>query len=204
MEKDWKSCHLSWIKDHKDFVPKHHIGFTESYYDIMEEIYNHPACSQSYAENCYYRDECWMKEKNEMKMLILKRVNAKTSHFVTIGFNHQTWSIDKCVKVIETIMSFDWIEKGKAVFELHRANGQHPHCHFLIDSILPKSKILEKLWATKGIKKIVLNKSFIDYKSENHNHRNYINGQKTEDKMEYVRMDEKWREANNIPQFFEK
>lgn len=204
MEEDHKSAHLDWIKNHSDFIPRNHYDFTESYFNIMKQIYSHPLCSQAYAENCYTNDLNWVEEKEKIRLKLLQKLKTSSRHFVTIGFNHQIWSIKKCVEVIQTIMSFDWITKGKAVFELHRINGEHPHCHILFESILPKSKILEKIWATKGIKKVVLSKSFIDYKSENHNHQNYINGQKTDEKMKYVQMDQNWRESNDIPQFFEK
>ena len=144
------------------------------------------------------------KKSNNLLFQLEKELSATTSHFVTIGFNHQTWNIPQCVGVIETIMSCDWITSGRAVFELHRSNGLHPHCHFLIDSVLPKSKILEKIWAIKNIKKVVLNKSFIDYKIKNQSHDNYIHGNKVEEKMQYVELDRIWRDKNNIKQFWEK
>lgn len=201
---DWKAAHLCWISDRKSFVPKDFVGFTESYFDIMEQIYSNKACSQMYAKRCYLADLKWLEDKTKMNYQLKKELDIKHQHFITIGFNHQTWSIDKCVAVIEKIMSFSWILKGRAVFELHRSNGEHPHCHFLIECLEPKSKILEKLWATKGLKKVVLSKSFIDYKEVNHNHSNYIMGIKQEDKMPFVEKDKEWREANNIKEYWEK
>jgi len=204
MESDWKTAHLAWISERPNYIPKNFIGFTEPYYDIMAEIYSHKSCSQAYAEKCYLDDMAWVEEKKRMNYELKKKLEIKTEHFITIGFNHQTWSITKCVAVIEKIMSFDWIVKGRAVFELYRSNGEHPHCHFLIESLEPKSKIIEKIWATRGIKKVVLAKSFIDHKEVNHNHSKYIMGIKQDSKMPFVEKDREWREANNINQYWEK
>lgn len=201
---DWKSAHLAWLLKHSGFCPKDSQLYTESHFDIMKQIYSKPACSQEFARTMFLRDLEWYRKSQRLEMELLKQLDSNTEHFVTIGFNHQTWSIQKCVSVIENILSFDWINKAKAVFELYRVNGEHPHVHILLESVLPKSKILEKIWATKGIKKVVLSKSFIDYKSKNQSHDNYINGQKTDEKMKYVQMDSEWREKNNIPHCFQK
>lgn len=200
---DWKSAHLKWISENPKFVSKTYNGEI-SYLDIMKQVYSNPKSSQEYAKITFARDLDWKKKSNSLVHQLEKELNATTQHFVTIGFNHQTWNIKSCVDIIEKIMSYEWITKGRAVFELHRSNGQHPHAHFLIDTVEPKSKILEKIWRAKGIKKIVLKKSFIDYKIKNQNHDNYIRGIKADEKMPYVQMDEKWRDENNIPQYFEK
>lgn len=201
---DFKSIHLNWLSTHKDFKPRHSEDWDVPYYEIMKFTYSQTNATQEYAQRCFVEDMTWHKQ---VQTVINEYLTAKTSsvrHFITIGLNHQTWSIPLGIKLIETILHFDWVESGKAVFELHRENGIHPHIHFLIDSKLPKSKILEKIWATKGIKKIVLQKSFIDYKPAMPYHEKYIVGDKTEDKIIYVNKDSVWRVENNIKHLYEK
>lgn len=63
---------------------------------------------------------------------------------------------------------------------------------------------MEKIWAAKGIKKVCLKKSFIDYKIAADYHSDYVNGIKVKEKMKYVEKDIHWRLINNIPEVFEK
>ena len=65
-----------------------------------------------------------------------------------------------------------------------------------------KSKVLEKLWAAGGIKKVCLTKSFIDYKIAEEYHYKYIKGEKKESKMPFVEQDKIWRNKNKINDFF--
>jgi len=201
---DYKSLHLNWIKSNKNFVPKNGNDLSEPYYDIMRFTYQQPNSSQNYAKICLIEDIEWKKKSCKVLGELSIATSSSTRHFVTIGFNHQTWSVASCVAVIKRIMALDWIDNATAVFELHRENGEHPHCHFLIDTKFTKSKILEKLWAVKDIKKIVLQKSFIDYKVAQDYHVKYINGDKIENKMPYVEKDILWRQENNIEQLFKK
>lgn len=201
---DWKSAHLTFLWKHKNFIPKHAQDYTESYYDIMKEVYNHPACSQEYARKMYLADLEWQKKSQKLEIELLKQLDTKSTHFITIGFNHQTWTVSKVKDIIERILCCDWISKCRIVFEYYRTNGEHPHIHILMDSVLAKSKILEKIWALKGIKKIVLSKSFIDYKVAGYQHTAYIAGEKTEDKMKYVQMDKEFRKQNAIEDYYEK
>jgi hypothetical protein len=199
---NYKSLHLAWVKSHPTFVPKYSEDYTLPYYDILRELYNHPACSNEFAKKCLVSDLDW-KKKSE-KLLNELYFTQPTKHFVTIGFNHQTWTVGKCVALIQNILTFDWITGAKCVFEKHRENGEHPHVHLLIDSILPKSKILEKIWAAKGIKKLVLKKSFIDYKPAMDYHEKYILGDKQEAKIPYIEKDRIWRQENQINHLYEK
>lgn len=203
-EEDWKSIHLNWIKRNPNFVPKNGDDLSEPYYEIMKFTYQNPNATQVYAKRCLVEDIEWKKKSDKIISELFAINQSSISHFITIGFNHQTWSVSQCVNLINLIMNFDWVDGGKAVFELNRENGQHPHCHFLIQSKLPKSKIIEKIWAAKGIKKIVLQKSFIDYKVAMPYHDKYVLGDKQDDKLKYVEMDRQWREKNNIKHLFEK
>lgn len=204
MDEDFKSIHLAWIARNPKFVPQYGSDYSESYLDIMKQVYSNPNCSQAWAKKCFAADLLWKKKVDDVIMKFLSMNQTCSFHFITVGFNHQTWNIPDCVKLIETIMSYDWVVSCKAVFELHRANGEHPHAHFLIQSSLTKSKILEKMWAAKGIKKLVLKKSFIDYKVGQSHHELYVTGMKVDEKMIYVAMDNEWRDNNNIKHLFEK
>jgi len=78
---------------------------------------------------------------------------SNLEYFVTIGFNHQTWNIPHCVAAIQKVLSSKWLKDGEAVFELHRANGEHPHAHFslILENPLPKSKVVEKIFKLAGM-----------------------------------------------------
>lgn len=203
---DYITAHLSWIKNNPQFVPQGYAQFSAyTYFEIMTELYANPRVKQNHAEMLYEADQLWLEKCSQIKKTMFKRVKTKpTTCFVTIGFNHQTWSIQSCIDVINKIKSFDWVKSFQGCFELHRQNGEHPHCHMIIDTDETKSKVLEKIWATKGIKKIVLKKSFIDYKVCEDYHYKYIHGDKIESKILYVNKDNLWRVQNDIPHLFEK
>lgn len=204
---DYKSAHLSWVKSHPNFIPERTAMVGTEYFESLKFLYY--SVESKYVDNkfAYQLRESDIIYDDSLKLDLLP--NSVTTDapkfFVTIGFNHQTWNINTCVKVIETILSFDWIISCRSVFELHRENGEHPHCHFLMETTkMYKSKILEKIWATRGIKSVCLKKSFIDCKPAEQYHEDYINLIKQESKMKYVAMDTKWRSRHNIPEHFTK
>jgi len=207
---DYKSLHIVWIKSHPNFMPKFASDYGSTMYiDVMKRLYINPRVTNECAKMFFDSDRKWFDSSNSIiKEMVKQDRKGQDSQklFITIGFNHQTWSIPECVKVIEKIKQYDWIKGLKARFELHRTNGEHPHVHFLIElnEQIPKSKVLEKLWATKGIKKICLAKSFIDYKLAQDYHNAYIMLDKCDEKMDCVNKDIKWRSENNIPELFEK
>lgn len=206
---DYKSLHLQWILKRPNFLPQG--DHYDDYHLVMWTLYQKPNVTQELAKTFFeYDRKCILVYDqliSELNKQDLKEINSKSDKlFITIGFNHQTWTISDCVKVIENIIAFDWIKSCTAKFELFRENGEHPHCHFLIELThkIPKSKVLEKLWATKGIKKVCLKKSFIDYKIAEAYHDDYVNGIKKESKMKYVALDQEWRLINNVPEVFQK
>lgn len=201
--------HLQWIKKHPLFIPDWCIlDHTESYFNVMTLIYKESPTMPQICIDRFFRDDLRVFDEYENAMNLIKtsyNIGAKSlSYFCTIGFNHQTYTIEKCVDVINTILTFPWVLSCRAVFEFHRENGEHPHCHFLISTEIQKSKVLEKIWATKGIKKVCLKKSFIDVKVALPAHAKYIMLDKQQSKMAYVAKDIIWRKKNAIPEFFEK
>jgi len=203
------NAHLAWISQNPRFVPYNFVIIgSATYLDTMRELY----CSRSrnYMSedivNRLFRGDLLHHQQTQSHITqLLKQINKddKNEFFITIGFNHQTYTISQCVKVIESILTFDWILSCRAVFEFYRENGEHPHVHFYITSCIKyRSKIIEKLWATKGIKQVCLKKSFIDCKNALEYHKKYIMLNKTESKLPYIEKDKIWRLENSIPEFF--
>lgn len=211
------TLHLQWIRTHPLFIPEtpipsHHKG---TYFEFMQIVYdNTPDKACDMLANIYFSDDLRFSDSYETRLAAAKlqyRIGEKIlTHFTTIGFNHQTYTIPKCKAVIDKIISFPWVLKCRAVFEFHRENGTHPHVHLLITTDITGSKVREKIWAAEGIKNIVLANNgrkpstFIDTKPALPNHFNYVLLIKQESKMQYVAKDIVWRKANNIPEFYEK
>lgn len=145
-----------------------------------------------------------MERYNEIQRILSCKTEDNKTYFVTIGFNHQTWDIPHCCELIQRVVDASWVAKGQGKFELYRANGEHPHAHFILEleNAMPKSKVVEKIYKLKGMKKFVLKKNFIDIKATNEQHKLYITGIKQEAKMPYVKKDEEWRNRNNVPDMF--
>lgn len=206
---DYKSLHLAFLKSNPQFCPKFSQDYSEPYFNIMSELYRNRHVTNSHAQTFFESDMQWQKACSDAIKSRIKEAHKSDPTapvFVTIGFNHQTWNIASCVKVIETIVKRDYIKTIHAVFEYHRENGLHPHVHMLITPSEPltKSKLIEKIWATAGIKNVCLKKSFIDYKLAADYHHKYINLDKQDSKTQYVAKDIEWRLQNGIPEFWKK
>lgn len=212
----FRDAHILWAKNHKDFVQQIHMSSHSeiSYIDVLHQMYygiiNQPDYMakdlESLAKYQLEKDMARFADAQVAIAQILLPQSEKPDWFVTLGFNHQTWSVDKCKEVIQKVLNLPFIQEAQAVFELYRENGQHPHCHFYIvtNNKIPKSKILEKIWAVAGIKKVILNKNFIDVKIGQPVHKGYVRGKKQDYKLQYVEKDMDWRKENNIPDLFEK
>lgn len=201
-------AHLAWIEKvspHYNFGGNWRGG---SYYETMYYLYSTQPQIDADAQRWFDHDT-YDYERTQMlvRSTVLRAQTVAQSDeditplFITLGFNHQTWTIGKCLKVIQSIRDFGWVQSCRAVFELHRENGLHPHCHIFIQPAVrySKSKILEKLWRTKGMQGVVLQKAFIDYKEAMPYHIEYIMLRKQESKMKHVHKDNEWRTLNNIP-----
>lgn len=200
---DFKSAHLAWIKSTKNFVPKYAHDYSEPYYDIMVELYRNNSVTQNFAEILFEADKKWFIDSKKISKQIDKQIESKqpvpTGYwFVTLGFNHDTWTIKDCDTCIRKILGMEWIIQGKANFELHRENGEHPHCHFFIETKEPKSRILDKIFRPLYTKKVVFKRNFVDAKIAMDYHHDYINLIKQESKMSFVEKDIAWRKKNNI------
>jgi len=197
-----KSAHLQWIRNHPRFTGRDTYNYP--YIEIMEQTYKHPSITDELAMLFFQSDIKWYDECNTLIMNIVSKSKAPPlpdSLFITIGFNHQTWSPQKCHAAIENLLTLTFIKSCIGVFELHRENGVHPHVHLLIttDKKYPKSKIIDKIYLAKSIKDLVVGKQFIDYKIAEPYHQQYIGGNKQESKLQYVNQDNLYKEAQGIP-----
>lgn len=219
---DFISAHLAWIKSHPAYAgfdfPSH-----LSYYELQRVTYDNLLRSYEQRPAIYTRflpqdiaKEMFMKDlqKHKAHTVIaadlakeLGLVKLDNEHlFITIGFNHQTFTVPLFKKWIEKFVQLKWVSMLKAKFELYRENGEHPHIHMIIktDKIQSKSQTIQKIWKSSGIKTIVLNSCFIDYKICEPYHFQYIDGNKQQSKLQYVEKDIEFRKNNNIPEFYTK
>lgn len=210
--------HLEWIKKHPGFVPDIPLRPNfKTYFDDMQDFWtwNTKICpgavpmmadrwllddvrlSQSYDERL--RQKC-----KDLGIAVKQHV-----WFATLNFpdsENISVLIPKIKDVVSKILSFDWVTKCRAVFEYHGSKGTHPHVHLLITTPFTKSKVVEKLWATGGIK-VLMNqkKNFVQVQKETlPSHHKYILLDKEENKMPLVAKDIVWRRQNSIPEFYEK
>jgi len=204
---DYKLSHLTWLKQTKTFVPQmSHIYQACTYYEAIEYTYGRKECTQERAKAWFLADKLWFKQslaviKEIDKIVEKSQPTPSQFHFVTIGFNHQEFTIDACHIAIQKILKMDWVISAKANLEYFRENGQHPHVHFIIETPYKKGKIVDSIFKSKYMKKLVLKKNFIDVKPALECHFKYINLEKQEAKMVYVILDQEWRQKNQIPDY---
>jgi len=204
---DYKNAHLAWLKSCRDFEPKYPSDYKSgTYLDVMTTLYADERIPMIMAYHMFISDKAWYKKSKKIAREIDKQVEKleptpPTLWFVTLNFNHQTWNVKDCTKCIEKILAMDWIIRAKANFEYYRENGEHPHCHFLLETKEPKSRILDKIFRPLYTKKVIFKKNFIDCEPGMDYHHKYINLDKKNEKMENVQKDIEWRKKNNIPDF---
>lgn len=201
---DYKAAHLTWIKRHKDFIPKGGECLTLPYIEIMTYLYSTKNCTQLNAQFLFEADLYWEKECLKIiKGVYTKcnRVQPLNCFFITLGFNHQTFTIDKAKKAINRLMATATFQFSKCNLEIHRENGLHPHLHIFTASELPKAKIVQNIWSKQYITDIVSAKNWVDVKPAESYHLPYIKLEKKPEKMKYVEMDKVWRTAEGIPDY---
>lgn len=215
--------HLHWLNQRAQsgFIPDGGLvidntrtggGRAIPYYETMVGLYSSEVWIQSpYGEllaERQLRDDMKYQKKLaddlKKKMASVKVIDYK-QWFVTIGFKKDI-KPNQMVPIIETIMSYAWVWKLKGVIELHGKEGYRPHMHLNItcDSSIYKSKVIEKLYAVDGIKKICLGKNNIQCDPYKDGHDAYVEGNKQEKKMILVGQDHSLRESLGIPHLFEK
>lgn len=197
-----KALHLQWIMNHPRFVDKQ--SYNVPYLEIMEQTYKNPAVTEEIALMFFKSDVKWyIQSALEIQRITLEMQAPPLpdSIFITIGFNHQTWTPQTCHQAITDLLTLPLIKTATAVFELHRENGLHPHVHLLIttDKKYPKSRVIDRIYNSKGMKKLIVGKQFVDYKMAEAYHVGYIAGDKKAEKMEYVEKDNNWKIMQGLP-----
>lgn len=206
---DYKTAHIQWLTNTKNFVPKYAGDYSRgvSYLETMVSLYADARIPQEMAKAMFVSDKCHYNKSYQVIKEVDRLVNKTTpkpseAYFVTLNFNHNTWSVDKCVSAIKQIIAMEWVERCKANFEYHTEDGFHPHCHMYIETSIPKAKMKANLWRPKYIKAIIGAQNFIDIKPGKAQHEDkYIVLDKQDEKMEYVEKDIQFRKDNNIPDF---
>lgn len=206
-------AHLQWIKNHPNFIPSDGNvvdntasggGRVISHFDTMSLVYQNP--------NTHQLAHSWFRDDVRLHNVIILRTHqyeadflkdSPRCYFATIGFMDSS-DIKTLHNIVKTILSFDWLTKCLAVLEFNTEKGLHPHLHIYLHCNLPKSKVIEKLFATKGLKKVCSGKNFIDCKVALPSHKQYVQGVKQDSKEEYVKADRRLRREYGIPDLFEK
>ena len=107
-------------------------------------------------------------------------------------------------EVTEKVSKLKYFKSSIFVLEKHRENGIHHHSHILVKMVSPlaKSKVIQYVFQTAGMKAVCLGKNFIDVRGSGNNsyenYEKYINGDKKDEKLKYCEMDRKWRLENNL------
>jgi len=141
-------------------------------------------------------------QKKTLERLISPDSYEAKKYFVTLGFKHDIQIAD-FKKWIEKWIQKDMVIKLKGKFEMHIDNGlQHPHFHMEIQIDHKKSKVIQYIWQSAGIKKLMESQSFIDVKPFQDYHEDYLDGLKTTEKMDNVQKDETFRKKHDIPEFY--
>lgn len=206
-------AHLQWIKNHPNFIPADGNiidnttsggGKVISHYESMSLLYENPNSHK--IASMLFRDDV-----RHNALIVLKTHQYESEFlkdsprcfFVTIGFADSS-DVETLHKIVQTIIKFDWVVKLLGVMEFNTDKGIHPHFHMYLHCNLPKSKVIEKLYATKNLKKVCGGKNFIDCAQGLPCHKDYVLGIKQGSKEEHVKADRLLRRRYGIPDLFEK
>jgi len=172
-------------------IPKWTFDYWKMYYDKnMRMLYNDFKRRQSIAKEVRSMD-----------------VDGFPWYFITVGYDDENITVDKIRKFSQAVATSKYFDDVQLVNEKFRKNDQgeiyiHHHTHFLVKCELSKSRVIDRVFAT--VKKVVKSKNFVDVKGYKDGcgsyaqKLKYINGDKTEHKLECVQKDILWRQENNL------
>lgn len=157
---------------------------------------------QTYLRDIRYKADV----NNPVKVALRETLGASASlyYFVTINYPAELTDLHRIKEITTNINKLEWIESIEYVYEFYTKSGGHPHCHMLIipKEKMPKSRVIDKIFAVKGLKKLVPGKQAIDVADNRdktiQDYRNYINGAKRESKTGFVAQDIEWRQLNGL------
>lgn len=222
-EFDYVSAHLAWVKKHVNFVPKqqmttikfgNHYFDKPTYTDFLTEMYS----IETYGDDDFDFDAA-KSRKNKLAFINLNDdINWQKNYFdivdslsltskvpvafLTISFHHGSFTIQKALQLINSLLNQSFVKDGSfAVLERYKSDGIHPHVHVKLyfDKSKSKSQIIQHVLRLKNAKDLIRGQNFVDFKNFEPRHDLYLEGKKTEEKMQFVNMDILWREENNIP-----
>lgn len=209
---DYITAHKKWVADHPSF----RFGeFQTEYRNVVAEMYYSllrlPSANltQRTAHYMYGQDLLHYNHLIEVNKSLMEGLGTqqKVKYFVTIGFNHQTFSLDLFKSWMKVFDKYSWVISYIGKFELFRENGEHPHIHIILETDLRhKGKIIDKLHTSLTSRKhnLIVGKNNIDVKICEDRHYKYIQGIKTDNKVKYTLLDEVYRQDNDIPEFYER
>lgn len=211
---DYISAHLQFANKHKNFQPKGFVLPQNNYYEVLNEQYKLESFTNETPEqiferknklafHCYQMDLSHEHYYRQVELSLMMENTGPQISFVTIGFNHQEFTPAKGLEFIRTVLGLSIInENSFGVMEVHRENGEHPHCHLKVfhDKKSKKSSLVQTIFRAKNGRKLVLSKNFIDVKPFYPHHEDYLQGNKKAEKLKFVEKDIEWRKKNNIPE----
>lgn len=145
------------------------------------------------------------RERRKLEKLIHGDTGSK-SWFVTIGLDDKQFNDDNEASIInilvKKIKDTAGFENVNFVVEKYRRAVDnsiyiHRHIHFVFDSQIRKSKIIQ--FCFQKAKRYLANQSFVDVKPDpNRSRMDYIRGNKPKIKLECVDKDRAWRKEKKI------
>jgi len=187
--------------------------------DLMEQVntvlcpmHKLPSTSDDVMQSYYERQLralVRMFNDSQARMRQLRKLNTESFkwYFITVGYDDKIITETLIRKYSQRIATSAYFDSCEYVNEKFRKDDKgniyiHHHTHFLVKCDLPKSRLIDRVFAT--VKKVVQSKNFIDIKGYKDNvgsyddKLKYIRGDKIESKMECVLMDREWRNTNNL------
>jgi len=208
---DYKKDHLAWI-DVKKFKPEGWVPSAQfpSYYSQMSQMYYDGWFIQHKTAYTYYKDDY---DYLATRCSILERAKDMfgdagqdgNEWFVTIGFNHQVFTPLRAHNYVMSLFKKSFVTDAYGAFEFHTETGEHPHFMFYLKTdCKSKGRVVDRIFQSAGSRNLILAKNFINVQPFQQRHVDYINGNKTDNKMEFVLADRLWRNANNLPEIIRK
>lgn len=144
------------------------------------------------------KDSVWQKE------LAKYMGDESPFYFVTINYAKDFTNFEEMKNVVGALSALKWVKNIEWVHEYHGADDNHPHTHMLIitHKRMPPSEVIDKTFAVRGLAKLIGGKNFVHLAKNRdktmRDFRAYIQGAKTDSKLENVAKDIEWREKNNL------
>lgn len=192
---DYKEKHLTWVKAHPRFLPR--LGLVDPRRSYLEELkityegvkYNYTAFQFFYLDYNYF-----ISGKNiNTEAAELFGMNTNNKYFITWNFNDENFDLQKIIPHLQSLLERDWILKFTGVFEYYGEDNNHPHLHSIIEVKNEFNlKKFRKYILQQSISKLIKS-NFVDIKKYINTHTDYLDGIKTDSKMENVEKDKIWR-----------